>query len=130
MKAPSQVDKLRAIERALVKCGDETAAVEAALEDTRAELARERSVQKGFRTALEDAVADGQRRKLILLSEARAGATSATVVIQRLVTTLEQLKGEGPTDPLYTPTRAAKGMWSTLLDIRERLSQLISEVPS
>lgn len=130
MKAPSQIDKLRAIERALAKSDDQTAAVEAALEDTRAELARERSVQRGYRTTLETAVADGQRRKLILLAEARSGATSATVVIQRLVATLEQLKGEAPTDPLYTATRAAKGMWSTLLDIHERLNQLISEVPS
>ena len=72
---------------------------------------------------------DAERRKLILLAEARASATDATVVIQRLVATLEQLKG-APTDPLYAPTRAAKDMWSNLIDIRERISQLISEVPS
>ena len=73
---------------------------------------------------------DAERRKLILLAEARASATDATVVIQRLVATLEQLKGESPTDPLYAPTRAAKDMWSSLIDIRERFNQLISEVPS
>lgn len=73
---------------------------------------------------------DADRRKLVLLAEARGDATAATVVIQRLVATLEQLKGEAPSDPLYAPTRAAKDMWSTLIDIRERLNLLISEVPS
>lgn len=73
---------------------------------------------------------DADRRKLILLAEARAGATDATVVIQRLVATLEQLKGESPADPLYAPTRVARDMWSSLIDVRERINQLISEVPS
>ena len=74
---------------------------------------------------------DANRRKLILLAEARSNATDATVVIQRLAATLEQLKVEiSPSDPLYAPTRVAKDLWSTLLDIRERLNQQISAVPS
>ena len=74
---------------------------------------------------------DANRRKLILLAEARANATDATVVIQRLVATLEQLKAElSPADLLYAPTRVAKDLWSTLLDIRERLNDQINEVPS
>lgn len=73
---------------------------------------------------------DAERRKLILLAEARASATDATVVIQRLVATLEQLKGESPADPLYAPLRVAKDMWNSLIDIRERINQQISAVPS
>ena len=74
---------------------------------------------------------DADRRKLILLAEARANATNATVVIQRLVTTLEQLKADLSADHmLYAPTRVAKDLCSTLIDIRERINQQISEVPS
>lgn len=74
---------------------------------------------------------DADRRKLILLAEARATATSATIVIQRLVVTLEQIKSElSADDPLYAPTRVAQDLVATLIDIRDRINQQISEVPS
>ena len=74
---------------------------------------------------------DYNRRKLILLAEARACATNATAVIQRLVITLEQIKKDlSNDDPLYAPSRVAQDLVASLLDIRERLNQQISEVPS
>jgi hypothetical protein len=76
-------------------------------------------------------VTDGNRRKLILLAEARQASTDATVVVQRLVAALEMLGGDSAVNaPFYVPTRVAKDFWSSLIDIRERLSQLIGEVPS
>ena len=74
---------------------------------------------------------DADRRKLILLAEARATATCATSVLQRLVVNLEQLKSTLTNDdPLYAPTRVAQDLVSSLLDIRERLNQQIGEVAS
>ena len=46
MSKPTRLDRLRAIERALAKSEDQTAAIDAALEETRRELALERAAQK------------------------------------------------------------------------------------
>ena len=76
---------------------------------------------------------DANRRKLILLAEARESALNATNALQRLVVTLEQLKGtkeQSFDDPLYASGRAAKDLVGTLIDIRQRLSETIGKVPS
>jgi len=78
-------------------------------------------------------VTDAERRKLILLAESRESALSATRVLQGLVIHLEQLKDTkalSTDDPLYAPTHIAQDLVSLLFEIRMRLDQLISEVPS
>jgi hypothetical protein len=66
---------------------------------------------------------DAERRKLILLAEARGCSAAAVAAVQDLVERLELMK-------LSPETRVAKDLWSSLIDIRERISQQISEVPS
>ena len=74
---------------------------------------------------------DAQRRRLILLAEARGNAISAGSTLYRLVMILEQLRDKdlSPDDPLYAPSRVAKDLMGSLADLRQRLTDLISEIP-
>ena len=49
MSKPTRLDRLRAIERLLLKSDDQTVAIDAALEETRKEIALERASQKAAR---------------------------------------------------------------------------------
>ena len=76
---------------------------------------------------------DGDRRKLIILAEARASATDASAVLQRLRISLDQLKGTRdlpPDDPRVVAQRIADELVERLIGLREWISGQISEVPS
>lgn len=76
---------------------------------------------------------DGNRRKLIILAEARANATDATAVLQRLRINLDQLKGSRDLpqdDPRYRAREEANELVERLIGLREWISGQISEVPS
>jgi hypothetical protein len=78
-------------------------------------------------------VKDGDRRKLIILAEARACATDASAVLQRLRVNLDQLKGarELPSgDPRVVACQVAQELVDRLIGLREWISGQISEVPS
>jgi len=78
-------------------------------------------------------VTDGNRRKLIILAEARANATDATAVLQRLRINLDQLKGSRDLpqdDPRYRAREEANELVERLIGLREWISGQISEVPS
>lgn len=66
---------------------------------------------------------DANRRKLLMLGGARATATNATGVLQRLLIELKELK-------LERASAAADEMVVRLIEIREYLTKQISEVPS
>jgi len=78
-------------------------------------------------------VKDGDRRKLIILAGARACATDAAAVLQRLKINLDQLKGgkELPQDaPPVVACRITQELVERLIELREWISDQISEVPS
>lgn len=82
---PSQLDKLRAIERALSRSGDETATVEAALSDTRRQIADERAARLEARKAAPEPdvpVAKGNRQRLTALVVARTKLTTASQLVK------------------------------------------------
>ena len=82
---PSQLDKLRAIERALSRSGDETATVEAALSDTRRQIAEERAARvEACKSAPEPEapVAKGNRQRLTALVVARTKLTTASQLVK------------------------------------------------
>jgi hypothetical protein len=69
------------------------------------------------------AMTDGNRRKLLILAAARASATNASAVVQRLLIDLKELK-------LERATVAVDEMIVRLMEIREYLTKQIGEVPS
>lgn len=66
---------------------------------------------------------DGERRRLLILAAARASATNASGVLQRLLIDLKELK-------LERAANATDEMVVRLLEIREYLTKQIGEVPS
>ncbi|HSX22413.1 MAG TPA: hypothetical protein VLE97_06510 [Gaiellaceae bacterium] len=76
---------------------------------------------------------DGDRRKLIILAEARASTTAATAVIQRLRVNLDLLKGERAlpeTDPRRAACQVARELLDRLINLQQWIDGQISEVPS
>ena len=72
MSKLTRLDRLRAIERALVKSEDQTAAIDAALEETREEIALERMAQQTLR------VTAWNRRRLTALVTASTKLDTAS----------------------------------------------------
>lgn len=76
---------------------------------------------------------DGDRRKLIILAEARASATDATAVLQRLRVNLDLLRGQRElpdTDPRRAACQVANELVDRLINLRQWIDGQISEVPS
>ncbi len=76
---------------------------------------------------------DGDRRKLIILAEARANATAASAVLSRLRVNLDQLKGERvlpPDDPRCKAGQVARELLDRLVNLSYWIDSQISEVPS
>lgn len=82
---PCRLDKLRAIERALSRAGDETATVEAALADTRRQIADEIATRKTARketSARELPVAKSNNQRLTALVVARTKLVTASQLVK------------------------------------------------
>jgi hypothetical protein len=78
-------------------------------------------------------VTDSNRRRLIILAEARANATDATAVLQQLRINLDRLKGSrelASSDPRHKACQVAQELIERLIGLREWISGQISEVPS
>jgi hypothetical protein len=78
-------------------------------------------------------VTDSNRRRLIILAEARANATDATAVLQQLRINLDRLKGSrelASSDPQHKACQVAQEIVDRLIGLREWISGQISEVPS
>lgn len=76
---------------------------------------------------------DADRRKLIILAEARASATDATAVIQRLRVNLDLLRGERElpeADPRRAACQVARELIDRLINLQQWIDGQISEVPS
>ena len=76
---------------------------------------------------------DGDRRKLIILAEARANATDASAVIQRLRVNLDRLRGQRElpeTDPRRMACQVANELLDRLINLSHWIDGQISEVPS
>lgn len=74
---------------------------------------------------------DAERRRLILLAEARGHANVAMAAIAKLVESLERV-GHG-TDlaigvAAAEAVRVAKNVWTTLIDVRDRVDVEIGKV--
>jgi hypothetical protein len=72
-------------------------------------------------------VTDADRRRLILLAEARGRANVAILAISRLVDSLEKV---GQDADLAAVVRTTKDAWSTLVDVHDRIHTEIGKVPS
>ena len=81
MSKPTRLDRLRAIERALVKSEDQTAAIDAALEETRKEIALERLARKAEEDA--SACANHNRKKLTTLVAAGTKLRAASSLAKK-----------------------------------------------
>lgn len=76
---------------------------------------------------------DSNRRKLIILAEARATATAASAVLSRLRVNLDQLKGTrelSPDDPRSKACQVANKLVDRLANLSYWIDDQISEVPS
>lgn len=82
---PTRLDKLRTIERALSRSSDETATVEAALDDTRRQIADERAARKEARKRPPEPdvpAAKGNRQRLTALVVARTKLVTASQLVK------------------------------------------------
>jgi hypothetical protein len=78
-------------------------------------------------------VTDANRRKLIILAEARANTTDAAAVLQRLRINLDQLKGTrelSQNDPRNAACQVARELVERLISLQTWINDQISAVPS